>query len=75
MSLGTSVSDCRDDYEVGHDGHMWWWCLMHARVESELGCAHQMRLGPFATAEGAAQALQKAAERNRAWSDEEADDD
>jgi hypothetical protein len=54
---------------------MWWWCLMHARVESELGCAHQMRLGPFATAEGAAQALQKAAERNRAWSDEEADDD
>ena len=50
---------------------MWWWCLVHAQVEGEIGCANQMRLGPFESEVDASQALQKAAERNAAWQEQD----
>ncbi len=50
---------------------MWWWCLVHARVEPDAGCAHQVRLGPFGSESEAAVALQKAAERNTAWHEQD----
>jgi hypothetical protein len=52
----------------------WFFCLKHNTVEGPDGCAERHRLGPFATQEEAAAALQKVAERNeqadaedRAW--------
>jgi hypothetical protein len=44
----------------------YWWCLTHSRVEDEMGCAHTDRLGPYATREEAARALQSARERTEA---------
>jgi hypothetical protein len=48
----------------------WYFCLVHQRVETEKGCAHSERLGPFATQEEAERALQTAAERNEAWDED-----
>jgi len=45
----------------------WYFCLIHQRVEPELGCANSERLGPFATRAEAEHALETAAERNEAW--------
>ncbi|MBU6212850.1 MAG: hypothetical protein KGP01_00145 [Actinomycetales bacterium] len=53
---------------------MWWWCLIHARVERDAGCAHQVRLGPFDSEAAAADALDAAQRRNRDW-DQDQDDD
>lgn len=54
----------------------WYWCLRHARVEPEAACPHAQRLGPYATEEEAARALETAAARNEAWkSDPRWDDD
>lgn len=41
----------------------WWYCLRHNAVETEEGCALTDRLGPYATREDAAQALEKARRR------------
>ena len=49
----------------------WWFCLNHRAVEPEDGCKNADRLGPFATRDEAAQALQTAAERTQAWDDED----
>jgi hypothetical protein len=56
----------------GHDDAMsddnqWWYCLKHNTVEPGAGCGNTDRLGPYASSEEAAQALQKAAERTEAW--------
>jgi len=53
---------------------MWWWCLVHARVEPDAGCAHQVRLGPFESEAAAAGALEAAQQRNREW-DKQNDED
>ena len=45
----------------------WWFCLKHQAVEQGSGCANIDRMGPYATAEEAARALQTAAERTEEW--------
>lgn len=45
----------------------YWWCLKDSKVEGDIGCANADRLGPFDTEAEAANALQKAKERNEAW--------
>lgn len=45
----------------------WWWCLTHGRVEGsgtdDEGCANMDRLGPYASQEQAAGALDRAKAR------------
>lgn len=63
--------------ETPESSEQWWYCLRHQRVEPAAGCANRHRLGPFATKEEAAHALEQAAERNEEWrraDDEQADD-
>lgn len=50
-----------------------WWCLQHSRTEPDEGCAHAERLGPYDTADAAAHALDRAAERTKSW--DEADEE
>ena len=45
----------------------YWWCLDHARVETDEGCANTVRLGPFVSAEEAANALEHARQRSEEW--------
>ncbi len=45
----------------------WYYCLTHHAVERYDGCKSIDRLGPYDTAEDAARALAKVAERNDAW--------
>jgi len=45
----------------------WYWCLVHHRVEPYDGCPADDRLGPYASREDAAGALDRAQERNEAW--------
>jgi hypothetical protein len=49
----------------------WFWCLGHHAVEPVEGCSNADRLGPYATHEEAARALQIAAERTAAWDAED----
>ncbi len=57
---------------TGHDDAMsednqWWYCLRHSTVEQGEGCGNTDRLGPYASAEEASRALEKAAERTAEW--------
>jgi len=57
-----------------------WWCLQHARVEGsstdDSGCANMDRLGPYATEQEAAGALERARARTAAQdARDEAEDD
>jgi hypothetical protein len=45
----------------------YWYCLKHHAVEPPEGCSYADRLGPYATEEEAAHALEKVEERNEAW--------
>jgi hypothetical protein len=45
----------------------WWFCLKHLKVEHGPGCANKDRMGPYASQEAAAGALQTARERDEAW--------
>jgi hypothetical protein len=49
------------------DDGQFWFCLKHHAVEGEDGCRNQDRLGPYATEDEAAHALDKVAERNQEW--------
>ncbi|WP_433497175.1 hypothetical protein ACQP1K_19675 [Sphaerimonospora sp. CA-214678] len=49
----------------------WWFCLKHMRVEPEKACPNKDRLGPYESEEIAAQAMQRAAERNKAWAEQD----
>lgn len=40
-----------------------WWCLEHKQVEEYLGCGSTTRLGPYATREQAAGALDRVHQR------------
>lgn len=53
----------------------YWYCLKHHRVEPTEGEPNKDRLGPYATEEEAARALDKVAERNEAWEREDRDED
>ena len=53
----------------------YWWCLKHARVEDQDGCAHAERLGPYGSEQEAAGALAAARERTAARDAEDASDD
>jgi hypothetical protein len=54
------------------DDTKWYFCLRHQRVEHGPGCPDRDRMGPYATENEAANALQHARERNEQW---EAQDD
>jgi len=45
----------------------WFYCIKHQKVEEGPECPAKDRLGPYATPEEAARALDTAAERNREW--------
>ncbi len=45
----------------------YWFCLKHHRVEQGEDCALRDRLGPYATQEEAASALEKVEQRNEEW--------
>ncbi len=45
----------------------YYYCLTHKAVEGRDGCRNTDRIGPFATRDEAAAALEKVAERNEAW--------
>ncbi|GAA1514172.1 hypothetical protein GCM10009677_54200 [Sphaerisporangium rubeum] len=68
---------CHPGMEVDMAGDQWWFCLKHMAVEGEKGCPNKDRLGPYATREEAASAMETAAARNKAWqeSDKEWDGD
>jgi hypothetical protein len=53
------------------DERHWWYCLKHHRVEPDAGCKATDRLGPYATREEAARALDTVRERNRDWDAED----
>jgi hypothetical protein len=50
----------------------WFWCLDHQRIEPAAGCPNDRRMGPYATREAAATALDRARERTAAWDAEDA---
>ncbi len=50
----------------------YWYCLKHHRVEPREGCRNADRLGPYATQQEAAAALQKVKERNEDWDNDPA---
>jgi hypothetical protein len=51
----------------------WYYCLRHGTVEPDAGCPAKDRLGPYATAEEAAHALDRVRERNEDWEKQEED--
>ncbi len=60
-----------DDSGLGAGGYFW--CLRHNRVESgDAVCPAQYRLGPYATADDATQALETVKQRNAEWDADDA---
>jgi hypothetical protein len=51
-----------------------WYCEDHSTVEEFAGCRGPHRIGPFATREAAANALQTIADRERRYDAEDAED-
>lgn len=49
----------------------YWWCLQHAQVEGDAGCANDERMGPYETREQAEGAIGRARERTKAWDAED----
>ena len=49
------------------EGEQYWFCLNHHQVEPQEGCDYKDRLGPYASYDEAARALEKVRERNEAW--------
>jgi hypothetical protein len=45
----------------------WYFCLRHQRVEPEDGCPGKDRLGPYASREEAARAIETVHRRNEEW--------
>lgn len=48
----------------------WYYCLTHKVVEPYEACKAADRLGPYASADEAAAALETAAERNKDWAED-----
>ncbi len=53
----------------------WYWCLTHKKVEPYGACKAADRLGPYATADEAAGALDEVAKRNEQWDNDPRFDD
>ena len=50
----------------------WWYCITHKKAEADdVPCKAVDRLGPYATREEAERALEKVAERNEAWDNDD----
>ena len=49
----------------------WYYCLIHHAVEPFEGCKAADRLGPYPSSAEAAQALERVAERNEVWDEED----
>ena len=49
----------------------WYYCLKHGRAEEGPGCPGRNRMGPYATEEEAANALEHARERTEKWDAED----
>ena len=45
----------------------WWYCMKHRTVEGRTGCSNTDRMGPYASRDQAASAIDNAAERTQAW--------
>lgn len=45
----------------------WYYCLRHGQVEEGPQCRAADRMGPYATREEAAHAMEQAADRERDW--------
>lgn len=45
----------------------WYYCLEHETVEPKLGCRMTNRLGPYATRQEAAKAIETVEKRNESW--------
>ena len=64
-------SDFMNDSGLGKGA--FYWCLRHNRVETgDDLCPAQYRLGPYATADDAARALETVEKRNAEWDAEDA---
>jgi len=48
-----------------------WYCVKHHAVEGADGCPPIDRLGPYPSREKAERALEKVAERNAAWEEQD----
>lgn len=53
------------------DSGQWYWCLRHNRAESTERCGAELRMGPYESAEAAAQYAEKAKARDDAWAEED----
>lgn len=53
----------------------YYWCLDHERVEGEDGCPNYRRMGPYATAQEAEGALDRARARTAEWDAQEQAED
>jgi hypothetical protein len=54
------------------NSEQWWYCLRHNTVEDHnTACAGKDLLGPYATREEAANALERVRERNKEWDDQD----
>ncbi|GAA3874125.1 hypothetical protein [Streptomyces sedi] len=49
------------------DDDQWYYCLRHQTVEQGLQCPGKDRMGPYATREEAARALETARDRDEHW--------
>lgn len=49
----------------------WYYCLDHKTVEDMRGCGSPYRFGPYPTHDEAQNAMQKVAERNEKWDEED----
>jgi hypothetical protein len=71
--VSQSASDAETDRSVPVSDR-WYFCLKHNTVEPEVGCANKDRMGPYATQDEAAHAMQTAARRNEEWEAQDEDD-
>lgn len=53
-------------------GGDWYWCLDHHRAEQGKACPEKARMGPYSSAEEAANWREKAKKRTERWQDEDA---
>jgi hypothetical protein len=60
-----------NEVTVTVDEPAFFWCLDHSAVEDVDGCRGEVRLGPYATAAEAADALETARRRTEAWDEQD----
>lgn len=53
----------------------WFWCLEHKQVEEGVGCGSTSRIGPVATREEAATALDRVQRREEQQKERDAEDE